>query len=227
MMKTGIKELDNYINLDEAEIVILNNTDLYSTIASKFSHQIASNVCLKQENEVLEIVNCSKEYIIKEIFNEESQIYLSEKEKYTDEQLKQIGQATLNLFGAGKRLPTIIEQETMNLADIRRCINSFTKYYKDIDNIDLLMVLDLFPLNSRLHINSYPEYRKQSIKILKSICKLLKKIRCPAIIVYNGDIEEILKYIDKYIIAKESEDAKTLEIYDKYKIIGKFELKQN
>ena len=62
----------------------------------EFSGDIANNVCLKQECEVLEIVRCRKEYMIQRMFVNEANVDYRKwyhKNQYTDEELKKIGQS--------------------------------------------------------------------------------------------------------------------------------------
>ena len=88
-----------------------------------FHGDIANNICLKQECDVLEIVGCRKEYLIKRIFVNECNVNYRKwtwKTEYTKEELQQIGQKTVNLIEVMKRLPTIIEDdfETNKLAKV-------------------------------------------------------------------------------------------------------------
>ena len=58
-MKTGFEDLDKIINIEEPQLILLTGT----TFIEELSGDIANNVCLKQEGEVLEVVSCKKEYL--------------------------------------------------------------------------------------------------------------------------------------------------------------------
>lgn len=57
-MKTGFKNLDEIIDLEQTGVVLLTGTNFIDML----SGDIANNVCLKQECEVLEVVRHKKEY---------------------------------------------------------------------------------------------------------------------------------------------------------------------
>ena len=114
-MNTGFKNLDKILNLENSEVILI--TGINSDI---LSGDIANNICLRQEYEVLEVVSHKKEYLIKRLLVNQSNVDYKKwtlKDKYTDKELQQIGQATVNLIEVTKRLPTIIEQN-MNLYDL-------------------------------------------------------------------------------------------------------------
>ena len=62
-MKTEFEELDKLINLNEPEIIAF--TGLKSV--DMLTGDIANNICLHQECDVLEMVSHKKEYLIKRL----------------------------------------------------------------------------------------------------------------------------------------------------------------
>ena len=124
------------------------------------------------------------------------------KDKYTDAELKQIGQAIVNLIEVTKRLPTIVETEIMNLKDIKQYIEAYANNYADRNTIETLIVLDIFPLNDKYHIEKYAGERVGYIIDIKKICKRLK---CPFIYVYYVNFRKIKSYVDKIIITTDKE----------------------
>lgn len=219
-MNTGFKNLDKIVNLGKAEIILITGTN-----ADILSGDIANSICLKQEYEVLEVASHKKEYLIKRLLVNQSNVDYRKwtlKDNYTDKELQQIGQATINLIEVTKRLPTIIEQN-MNLYDfknITKLVSDFANRYADRETVSALVVLDIFPLNAQ-YIDRV-KYRKDVIRIFKDMNKISKKLNIPIIIVYDIDIKKkynsetyqaqyimkqdikfidnINKYIDKYII---------------------------
>lgn len=219
-MNTGFKNLDKIVNLGKAEIILITGTN-----ADILSGDIANNICLNQGYEVLEVVSHKKEYLIKRLLVNQSNVDYKKwtlKDKYTDKELMQIGQATINLIETTQRLPIIIEQN-MNLYDfknITKLVSDFANRYADKETVEDLAILDVFPLNAG-HIDRR-KYRKNIVKIFKDMNKISKKLNIPIIIVYDIDIKKkynsetyqaqyimkqdikfidnINKYIDKYII---------------------------
>ena len=63
MIKTGFKGLDNFIDLNKAGVTVLTGIDF----ANMLSGDIANNICLGQEYDVLEVVSPKKEYLIKRL----------------------------------------------------------------------------------------------------------------------------------------------------------------
>lgn len=220
-MKTGFDNLDKMIDLEKSGVILLTGIHFVDIL----SGDIANSICLKQEYEVLEVVSHKKEYLIKRLLVNQSNVDYRKwtlKDKYTDKELQQIGQATVNLIEVTKRLPTIIEQN-MNLYDfknITKLVSDFANRYADRETVSSLVVLDIFPLNAG-HIDRR-KYRKNIVKIFKDMNKISKKLNIPIIIVYDIDIKKkynvetnqvqyitkqdiefidnINKYIDKYII---------------------------
>ena len=248
-MKTGFDKLDKIINLRKSEVVLLTGINFVDIL----SGDIANNVCLKQNCEVLEVVSHKKEYLIKRLLVNQSNVDYKKwtlKNKYTDEELQQIGQATINLIEVTKRLPTIIEQNMnlYNLRNITKLVSDFANRYADRETVEALAILDVFPLNAG-HIDR-GKYRKNVVKIFKDMNKISKKLNIPIIIVYDIDIKKkynvetyqtkyvtkqdiefidnINKYIDKTIIVnleKTKEDTYNLDVYDTNNKIGTTQIK--
>ena len=108
-MKTGFDNLDKLINLRQSGVILLTGA-----FAEVLSGDIANNICLKQNYEVLEIVSHKKEYLIKRLLVNKCNVDYKKwtlKNEYTEKELQEIGQATVNLVEVTNRLPTIIEQE--------------------------------------------------------------------------------------------------------------------
>lgn len=228
-MKTEFKQLDKLINLNEPEIIAF--TGLKSV--DMLTGDIANNICLNQGKEVLELVSHKKEYLIKRLVINQADVnyknwYLK---AYNDNELKHIALSTINLFETTTRLPTIVETEIMELKDIIHYIENYANTYADRDIIDTLIVLDMFPLNDGYILGNSrrdKRYKRESIKLIKSISKICKKLRCPLIFVYFGDINEIINYIDKYVIMKQKElesGTMSLEVHTKNEIIGTCDLR--
>ena len=59
-IKTGFSELDKIIDISKPQLILLTG----ATLADILSGDIANNICLKQECEVLEIIHTRKEYLI-------------------------------------------------------------------------------------------------------------------------------------------------------------------
>lgn len=230
-MNTGFKGLDEIINIEEPRLILLTGTHFIEEL----SGDIANNICLKQECEVLEIVRCRKEYIIQRMLVNEANVNYRKwyhKSQYTDEEVKRIGKSTLNLIEAPKRLPTIIEQN-MNLYDLQevaRYVSDYANEYADREKVNTLVVLDIFPLGSELketNERNSKKYRRESLKIIKRLKKICSKLRCPIIFIDNIDltkkynieehnyhyltkkdidnIEQINRYVDTFIIANVDE----------------------
>lgn len=243
-MKTGFDNLDKLINLRQPGVILLTGA-----FAEVLSGDIANNICLKQNYEVLEIVSHKKEYLIKRLLVNKCNVDYKKwtlKNEYTEKELQEIGQATVNLVEVTNRLPTIIEQEMnlYNLKKVTKLVSNFANIYADGEEVSSLVVLDIFPLNTE-HIKS-KKYIKNIIKLFKDIDKVSKKLNVPIIIVYNmkyneensktkyiekqdiGYIKKINKYINKTIIVnliEKQEDVYNLDIYDINIKIGTAKLK--
>ena len=216
--------------------------------ADILSGDIANNVCLKQKYEVLEVVSHKKEYLIKRLLVNECNVDYKKwtlKDKYTDKELRQIGQAAVNLIEVTNRLPTIIEQgmNLFNLKKITKIVSDFANVYADRETVQSLVVLDIYPLNAQ-YIDK-KRYLKAIIKLFKDMDNISKKLNIPIIVVYNMSVEKkynaetcqlnylekqdieyinkISKYVDKTIIVnldKQQEDMYDLDVYDKNSKIG-------
>lgn len=228
-MKTEFEELDKLINLNEPEIIAF--TGLKSV--DMLTGDIANNICLHQECDVLEMVSHKKEYLIKRLVINQADVnyknwYLK---AYNDNELKHIALSTINLFETTRRLPTIVETKIMDVKDIIHYVENYANWYADRDKIETLIVLDIFPLNDGYMLKEskrYIRYKKDCIKIVKSVNKICKRLRCPLIFVYLGEINNIIKYIDKYVIMKEKEaenGTMSLEVHTKDEIIGTCDLR--
>lgn len=246
-MKTGFEDLDEIINIEEPQLILLTGTNFIEEL----SGDIANNVCLKQECEVLEVVSCKKEYLIKRMLVNEADVNYKNwtlKDKYSDKELQQIGQATVNLIEVTKRLPTIIEQDfnLYNLKEVVKLVSDFANHYADRDIVNSLVVLDIFPLNSQHKL----KYRKQILMLIKKLKQISSRLRCPIIFIYNIDISKkyntdnntcnyltkehidninkINKYVDTFIIANsdnEQRDIFNVDVYDTKAKIGTCKLK--
>ena len=248
-MQTGFKKLDNMINLEKSKVILLTGNNF----ADILSGDIANNVCLKQNCDVLEVVSNKKEYLIKRLLVNNANVDYRNwtlKNKYTKQELERIGQATVNLIEVTNRMPTIIEQgmNLYNLRKITKIVLDFANVYADREIVSALVVLDIFPLNAG-HIKRI-KYIRNIIKLFKVMNKISKKLNIPIIIVYNIDIEKkynvetskinylkkqdigyenkINKYIDKTIIInldEKQEDMYNLDVYDTNSKIGTAKLK--
>ena len=218
-MQTGFKKLDKIINLLEPQVILLTG----SSLVAELSGDIAINVCLQQEKEVLEIVSSKKEYLIKRLLANNANVDYKSwtlKDKYNDEELKQIGQATVNLIEVTKRLPTINEQDMSlyNLKKVTKLVKDFANHYADRDTIESLVVLDICPLNS-VHHNL--KYGRQTKRLLKDMKKISKRLNCPILLTYSGDINKVCKYVDRCVILEESHNSIfNLKILDGNNIVG-------
>lgn len=211
-MNTGFKELDKLINLNKPELLLLSGRHFIDML----SGDIANNIMLKQDDEkyihnVLEVVDSKKEYLIKRIFVNESNVNYKKwtlKNQYTAEELKQIGQATVNLIEVTKRLPTIIEQEDICMYDLKaltKYIREYANHYADREPIYTLIILDVLPLNrndfrkiktkniKRNIRRKMDNVRKEikTIKFIKNVYKISHELSCPVIIVYGIDNDKV------------------------------------
>lgn len=247
-MRTGFEELDKIINLEKPQLILLTGTYLIE----EFSGDIANNVCLKQECEVLEIVRCKKEYMLQRMFVNEANVNYRKwyrKNEYTNEELKRIGQCIVNLIEGTKRLPTIIEQD-MSLYDLKkveRLVLDYADNYADSENINTLIILDIFPLSSN---SKNSRDRRESLRLIKNLKKISRKLRCPIIVIdniettkkynlqnktcnyitkeYIDNIDKINKYVDTFIITNINNGKRNIynvDVYNKKDIIGSCKLK--
>ncbi|MCI9246345.1 MAG: hypothetical protein HFJ30_04380 [Clostridia bacterium] len=230
-MNIGFKGLDKIINIEEPQLILLTG----SYFIEELSGDIANNICLKQECKVLEIVSCRKEYIIQRMFVNEANVNYRKwycKNQYTDEEVKRIGESTLNLIESLKRLPTIIEQN-MNLYDLQevaKYVSDYANEYADREEVNTLVVLDIFPLSygeKETKGRDTKRYRRESLKLIKKLKRISHNLRCPIIFIDNIDltkkynvethscnyltkkdideIEKINRHVDTFIIANVDE----------------------
>ena len=97
MIKTGFESLDNLIDLNKAGLTVLTGIGFTDML----SGDIANNICLEQECDVLEVVSCKKEYLIKRLLINNASVNYKKwavKDQYTKQELGQIGQKTVDLI---------------------------------------------------------------------------------------------------------------------------------
>ena len=227
-IKTGFNELDKIIDISKPQLILLTG----ATLADILSGDIANNICLKQECEVLEIIHTRKEYLIQRMLVNESNVNYrkwNQENRYTDEELKRIGKSLVNLVGVTKRLPTIIEQN-INLYDlgkVAKFVSDYANDYADREIVNTLIVLDIFPLSEGFKGRFTKRDRKKIIQLIKKLKNISHKLRCPIIVVDSIDISKkfnkqtytynyimkddidniniINKYVDTFIILNENE----------------------
>lgn len=227
-MKTGLKNLDNIFNIDQAQLVLLTG----NRIVDMLSGDIANNICLAEDRyEVLEVVSCFKEYLIKRLFVNQANVNYrkwTHKNEYTEEELKQIGQATVDLIETTTRLPRIIENDLWNLKDLEKYIYKFVNSHADRDEIMSLIVIDIYPFNS------YP-YKKEidfnkNINFIKAMNEYSKRYNCPILVVCTNDIvlNEVKEYVDKILkLGDRYDSVLNVDIIENDKIINSCKLKYN
>ena len=157
MIKTGFKSLDNLIDLNKG-ITILTGIGF----ADILSGDIANNVCLEQERDVLEVVSPKKEYLIKRLLVNNANVNYKKwtiKDQYTKQELQQIGQVTVDLIETTRRLPTIVEQdlELYKLKNVARLVDEWANHYADREDISTAVILDISPLNKEIKFNDNEE----------------------------------------------------------------------
>lgn len=216
-----------------------------------FHGDIANNICLKQECDVLEIVGCKKEYLIKRIFVNECNVNYrkwTKKTEYTNEELQQIGQKTVDLIEVMKRLPTIIEDD-FDKNKLVKFVDNYANFYADSEEIETLLVLDIYPLNNETKSKFEKSNNRKNLNIIKRMAKISKKLRCPIFIVmgidiskkynteerkcnyidkgYINNVDKINKYVDNFIIINGTEQYNIykLDIYSNNEIIGDCKLR--
>ena len=171
MIKTGFKSLDNLVDFSKSGVTILSGFGF----ADMLSGDIANNICLRQECDVLEIVSCKKEYLIKRLLVNNANVSYRKwavKDQYTKEELQQIGQATVDLIEVTKRLPTIIEDdfETNKLAKV---VDNYANFYADSEEIQTLIVIDIYPLNSEMKSKFEKENNRKNLRLGGVVCQHL------------------------------------------------------
>lgn len=246
MIKTGFKSLDNLVDFSKSGVTILSGFGF----ADMLSGDIANNICLRQECDVLEIVSCKKEYLIKRLLVNNADVSYRKwavKDQYTKEELQQIGQATVDLIETTRLLPTIVEQdfELYKLKNVARLVDEWANCYADREDISTAVILDIFPLNREATSKNEKRYTRESIKLIKKLYRISKSLNCPIIIVagvelkkqYNSfkcltpkdidSIDKINKYVDNYIAINYTNENRifNLDIYNSNTKIGTCKLK--
>lgn len=235
-MRTGFKALDKIIDIEKPQIIMLvGNGDM----PSMFSGDIANNVCLEQGIKVLEIVDTLKEYLIKRMFVNCSNVNYwkwTQKDKYSDDELKQIGQSTANLIETTRPLPYIIERTPFvyERTDLKRIVLNYANDFADRDKVKSLVVLDLNEFSFEFTCKAR-ERRKfeEARKILKDMKKISKELRCPMIITTDSydKFKKYGKYIDTFITMDKNvvnEDIYDLDVLNSNeKIIGNCKIRYN
>ena len=242
-ISTGFKELDKLVDISTPQIIMI--VGKYRN-GEELSGDIANNICLKQELNVLEIVDSRKEYLIQRMLVNQANVNYrawNQRNVYTDEELKKIGKSTVNTVYSLKPLPIIIEEE--NLWPRRKKIKEIVSYFAEDfgEHYPIyagIIVLDLFEMNTVCKGKKLKKWEKrnekEAIKIIKDMQKICKKTKCPIIITkqYQNinekiNIEKITNYnkiqknIDTFITIEQNE----IEVYSKTKLVGKTKLIYN
>lgn len=228
-MKTGLKNLDKVFNIERPQLVILTGNNFVNML----SGDIANYVCLTEENgEVLEVVNQKKEYLIKRLFINETNVNYNKwclKDKYTEAELKQIGQATVNLIETTNRLPTIIENDFYDLKGLKKYIYKWVNSYADRGkDIYSLVVLDLYPFNKCNPAKD--KVRFEEIRFAKVMSKYSKKYSCPILMVCTNEniLNKISKYVDRIIkLGRKADYILDVDIIEKGKKVNSCKLRYN
>lgn len=233
-MNTGFKDLDKIINIEESQLILLTGT----YFIEEFSGDIANNVCLKQECEVLEIVRCRKEYMIQRMFVNEANVDYRKwyhKNQYTDEELKRIGQSIVNIIEGTIRLPTIIEQDVnlYKLKKVAKLVSDFANHYADKEIVNTLIIIDVFPLGDKLkYCNKKRDYKRntrESLRLIKNLKKISSKLKCPIIFIDNIDLNKKFNtenYTCNYLTKEHIDKIKKINKYvDKFIILNADETK--
>ena len=167
MIKTGFKSLDTLVDLNKPRLTVLTGIGF----ADMLSGDIANNVCLGQEYDVLEVLSPKKEYLIKRLFVNNANVNYKKwtiKNQYTKQELEQIGQATVNLIEVTKRLPTILE----NLRSYKMKNLDYEAKIKEICNKEDLILGD-----NLLNLIAQKQLNKDDLVDILNKAKVLAKIR--------------------------------------------------
>lgn len=228
-MKTGLENLDKVFNIEQPQLVLLTGNPSVDML----SGDMANNICLANDRyEVLEVVSCFKEYLIKRLFvNQASVNYRkwSLKNQYNEEELRKIGQATVNLIETTQKLPQIIENKLLNLKDLKKYIYKFVNSYADRDEIMSLIIVDIYPFNNYISCKK-DKVRYEYKKFMRAMNKYSKRYNCPILIICTNEIilDEISKYADRIIRLKDIKDSIIdLDIIENNKVINSCKLKYN
>lgn len=230
-MKTGLNNLDKVFNIEQAQLVLLTGRPFVDML----SGDIANNICLANDRfEVVEIVSCFKEYLIKRLFINQAEVNYRKwclKDQYTENELKQIGQATVDLIEVTKRLPRIVENDIFGgLKELKKYIYNFVNTHADRDVISSLLVIDIYPYNSYISSQKDKKYYKYK-RFTKAISKYAKRYNCPIMMICTNEkiLEKIKKYADRIINVKDRADdgAFNVNIIENNSIIGSCKLNYN
>lgn len=229
-MKTGLKNLDNIFNIDQAQLVLLTG----NRIVDMLSGDIANNICLTEDRyEVLEVVTCFKEYLIKRLFINQANVNYRKwtlKNEYTEAELKQIGQATVNLIETTKRLPRIIENDLWDLKNLEKYIYRFVNHHADRDERMSLIVIDIYPFNGYPYTYKKGEDYNKNKNFIKAMSEYSKRYNCPILVVCTNDLvfEEVKEYADRILKLEDRYDSiLNVDIIENDKIINSCNLKWN
>lgn len=227
-MKTGLNNLDNIFKIEQPQLVILTG----DSFVDMLSGDIANYVCFTEEHgEVLELVNCKKEYLIKRLFVNEANVDYrkwTHKNEYTEEELKQIGQATVDLIETTKRLPRIIENDLWDLKDLEKYIYKFVNSHADRDEIMSLIVIDIYPFNGYPY-KKEEDYNKNK-NFIKAMSEYSRRYNCPILVVCTNDfiLEEVKEYADRILnLGDRYDSGLNVDIIENDKIINSCNLKWN
>ena len=249
MIKTGFKSLDNLIDLNKG-ITILTGIGF----ANILSGDIANNICLQQKCDVLEVVSCKKEYLIKRLFVNNANVNYKKwtlKDQYTKEELQEIGQKTVDLIETTRRLPTLLEQdlELYKLKNVAKLVDEWANCYADREDISTAVTLDIFPLNREATSKNEKRYARESVKLIKKLHKISKRLNCPILLVlgiqlmkkynkqsYNylipkdiDNMDKIHRFIDNFLVLNYTNENRifNLDIYNNKEKTGSCKLRYN
>ena len=228
-MKTGLENLDKAFNIEQPQLVLFAG----NPIIDMLSGDIANNICLANERyEVLEVVSCFKEYLIKRLFINQASVDYRKwclKNQYTEEELRKIGQVTVNLIETTQKLPQIIENKLWNLKDLKKYIYKFVNSYADRDEIMSLIIIDIYPFNN-YNSSKKDKVRYEYKKFMRAMNKYSKRYNCPILIICTNEIilDEISKYADRIIRLRDmNHSIVDLEVIESGNIINSCKLKYN
>lgn len=196
-MKTGFKNLDEIINIAEPQLILLTGTHNIE----EFSGDIANNVCLKQECDVLEIVSCKIGYMLQRMFVNLADVDYRNwyrKNEYTEEELKRIAISIEDVIEGTKKFPKIIEQNILgyDLKKVAKLVKDYANHYADKGTpANTLVVIDVFPLNNidnmyskKRRTRKYLKYRNECLKLIKKLRKISHELSCPIMFIDNIDL---------------------------------------
>ena len=242
MIKTGFKDIDKVFDISKSRLIFLTGNQMH--FIETLSGDIANNISIKQDKDALEIVDMNKEYLIKRAVVNNANVNYNkwtlkneyEDKKYSDDELKQISLATMNLIETTQKLPIIIERKLTGycLKEMKRFILKYANSYADREEeADTLIVIDLINFNydERLHFKGESNYfrRKNKERFIKQIKKISEKLKCPIMVLFskNSIFYKTRKYADVIMdLNRKDEDLFVIEIEEDNQI-NKCELKYN